>query len=31
VTGSKPAAGQIGFQLEGQPYELRNVRLTPLE
>ena len=31
VTGSKPAAGKIGFQLEGQPYELRNVRFTPLE
>jgi hypothetical protein len=31
VTGSQPAAGKIGFQLEGQPYELRNVRFTPLD
>jgi hypothetical protein len=31
VTGSKPAAGKIGFQLEGMPYELRNVRFTPLD
>ncbi|MDI1248155.1 MAG: DUF1080 domain-containing protein [Lacunisphaera sp.] len=31
VTRVVPAAGRIGFQLEGSPYELRNVRLTPLE
>jgi len=30
VTGCQPAAGQIGIQLEGFPYELRNIRLTPL-
>ena len=26
-----PASGRIGFQLEGTPYELRNVVLTPLD
>jgi len=31
VTGCKPAAGRIGFQLEGMPYELRNLRFTPLD
>ena len=31
VTSSQPAAGKIGLQLEGLPYELRNLRLTPLE
>lgn len=30
VTKCTPAAGKIGFQLEGVPYELRNVRLAPL-
>ena len=28
VTAVKPAAGRIGFQLEGAPYELRNIELT---
>ncbi|MET0319393.1 MAG: DUF1080 domain-containing protein [Duganella sp.] len=27
VTGARPAAGRIGFQLEGAPYELRRVEL----
>lgn len=31
VTAARPAAGRIGFQLEGVPYQLRNVRLVPLE
>ena len=31
VTGCKPAVGRIGFQLEGLPYELRNLRFVPLE
>jgi hypothetical protein len=31
ITRVVPAAGRVGFQLEGSPYELRNVRLTPLE
>ncbi len=31
VTGCRPASGQIGFQLEGTPFELRNVRLEPLK
>ena len=26
-----PASGRIGFQLEGTPYELRRVELTPLD
>jgi len=30
VTSCLPAAGQIGFQLEGTPYELRNVTIAPL-
>lgn len=30
VTHVAPASGRIGFQLEGTPYELRNVALTPL-
>jgi hypothetical protein len=31
VTRVNPAAGRIGFQLEGVPFELRAVRLTPLD
>jgi hypothetical protein len=31
VTGAAPAAGRIGFQLEGTPYELRNLRIEPLD
>lgn len=31
VTAARPAAGRIGFQLEGAPYQLRNLRLVPLE
>jgi hypothetical protein len=31
VTGCHPGAGQIGIQLEGTPYELRNLVLTPLD
>jgi hypothetical protein len=30
VTGCSLREGRIGFQLEGTPYELRNVRLVPL-
>ena len=30
VTASNPATGPIGFQLEGTPYELRNLRVEPL-
>jgi hypothetical protein len=30
-TDANPGAGKVGFQLEGTPYELRNVRLTPLD
>ena len=30
ISQSKPAAGRVGFQLEGVPFELRAVRLTPL-
>jgi hypothetical protein len=30
VTHAQPASGRIGFQLEGTPYELRRVELTPL-
>jgi len=30
VTGCQPASGQIGIQLEGFPYELRNIRIAPL-
>ena len=31
VTGCNPGTGQIGIQLEGTPYELRNIVLTPLD
>jgi hypothetical protein len=31
VSGAAPAAGRIGFQLEGAAYELRNVRVRPLD
>ncbi len=31
VTKCEPHAGKIGIQLEGFPFELRNVRLAPLE
>ncbi len=31
VTACEPASGKIGFQLEGTPYELRNVRVEPLK
>jgi hypothetical protein len=31
VTRATPAFGRIGFQLEGAPYELRRVTLTPLD
>jgi hypothetical protein len=30
VTKCVPASGKIGFQLEGTPFELRNVRITPV-
>jgi hypothetical protein len=30
VTHVQPSSGRIGFQLEGTPYELRRVELTPL-
>ena len=30
VSGANPASGRIGFQLEGAPYELRNVTIVPL-
>jgi hypothetical protein len=30
VTASSPASGRIGFQLEGTPYELRNVMIQTL-
>ncbi len=30
ITGCSAAAGHIGFQFEGVPYELRHVTLTPL-
>lgn len=30
ITGSVPAAGRIGLQLEGAPYEVRALNLTPL-
>ena len=30
ITNAKPAEGRIGFQLEGAPYELRNVTLEKL-
>ncbi len=31
VTRVQPAAGRVGFQLEGVPFELRHVRVTPLD
>lgn len=31
VTDASPAAGAVGVQLEGYPFELRNVRITPLD
>ena len=31
VTRVTPAAGRVGFQFEGVPFELRNVRPTPLD
>lgn len=31
VSHVAPASGRIGFQLEGTPYELRHVELTPLD
>lgn len=31
VTRVTPAAGRVGFQFEGAAFELRNVRLTPLD
>jgi len=30
VTQANPASGQIGIQLEGTPYDLRNITLTIL-
>ncbi|MEO7496577.1 MAG: DUF1080 domain-containing protein [Massilia sp.] len=30
VTQVKPASGRIGFQLEGTPFEMRKVTITPL-
>jgi 3-keto-disaccharide hydrolase len=30
VTQCTPASGQVGFQFEGTPFELRDLRLTPL-
>ena len=30
VSAVTPSAGRIGFQLEGLPYELRNISITPL-
>jgi hypothetical protein len=31
ISGATPGKGPIGFQLEGTPYELRNVRIEPIE
>jgi len=31
ITHSAPHVGQVGFQFEGTPFELRNVTLTPLK
>jgi hypothetical protein len=31
VTASQPSAGRIGFQFEGAPFELRHIRLQPLD
>ncbi len=30
ITKAVPRAGRVGFQFEGQPFDLRNVRMTPL-
>jgi hypothetical protein len=30
VSGATPRAGHVGFQLEGAPYELRNVRIQAI-
>ena len=30
VSAARPDAGRIGLQLEGLPYELRNIAITPL-
>lgn len=30
ITGGVPSSGKIGFQLEGQPFQLRNVKVGPL-
>ena len=30
VTQVSPSSGRVGFQLEGTPYELRHIELTPL-
>ena len=31
ISKAVPATGKIGFQFEGYPFEMRNVRLSPLE
>jgi hypothetical protein len=31
VSGASPKSGPIGFQLEGAPYALRNLRIQPLD
>jgi hypothetical protein len=31
VTDCEPSAGRIGFQLEGQPFQLRNVIVRPID
>jgi hypothetical protein len=31
VTKCVPTAGKVGFQLEGTPFELRNVKIEPLK
>ena len=31
VSGLSVKAGKVGFQLEGTPFELRNVSITPLQ
>ncbi|WP_395406208.1 DUF1080 domain-containing protein [Pseudoduganella sp. UC29_106] len=31
ISNAAPREGRIGFQLEGTPYELRNVQLVPLD
>jgi len=31
ITQTSPRSGQIGFQLEGTPFELRNITLMPLD